>query len=101
MYDTDPTAAVAYLTSQTQACTNTVDKAWWALAASLIAKYADGYINTPDGMGTRVGYPSWWLLQNKYKVGPVKYSKYKPSVSKQVGSETDDSAETIITKHGL
>ena len=85
LYDSSPSSAATYLTSYTQACADTVEKAWWALAASLIVKYQAGDNYNPDNANapvTKVGYPSWWLLHENYKIGPVKYSKYKPSVPK-------------------
>ena len=71
LYQTSQPDAAAFLTQNSKDCADTVNKAWWTLAATLIAKYADGFINTPDSMGKRVGYPSWWLKQNSYRSGPV------------------------------
>jgi dipeptidase len=84
LYETDPSAAIAYLTADGQASADTVSTAWWALAATLIAKYADGYINTSAGMAQKVGYPAWWRKQNGYKYGPRTYAKRKPWGAKQV-----------------
>jgi len=55
---------------------------WWELGDMLIAKYADGYINLPDGryaapplstMPVEIGYPSTWLDVTNYKDGPTTY----------------------------
>jgi hypothetical protein len=95
LYKSSPSEASAYLTKNSQECADTVNNAWWALAATLISKYSDGYINTTDAIGIRVGYPSWWLKQNGYKPGPVKYQKYKPLVPKKInGSEGDASTQS-------
>ena len=105
LYQTSQPDAAAFLTQNSKDCADTVNKAWWTLAATLIAKYADGFINTPDSMGKRVGYPSWWLKQNGYRSGPVKYSKYKPKVPEQI-KETqptvvDEPMKTESPRHGL
>ena len=93
LYAADPSSGIRYLTTYSQSCADTVDKSWWALAATLISKYSDGYIYNPDSTDkpiTKVGYPSWWLLHNGYKSGPVKYSKYKPAVPKEPKGVTEE-----------
>lgn len=51
---------------------------WWALADELIAKYSDGYINSPPSRPqnrppTPIGYPADWLRITNYRDGPVTY----------------------------
>jgi dipeptidase len=46
---------------------------WWSLADMLIAKYDDGYVNTPGSTAFEVGYPQWWLDEVGYADGPVGY----------------------------
>ncbi len=51
---------------------------WWELADSLIARYSDGYINSPvsrpqNGVPVAIGYPSHWLGVSDYRNGPVSY----------------------------
>ncbi len=48
---------------------------WKDLAHTLVAKYADGYLNLPgkDGAAVGIGYPSTWLKVTDYKKGPTSY----------------------------
>ncbi len=54
---------------------------WWVLAAEIVSKYSDGYINLPDGdyatpnidPTRNIGYPSSWLNKTNYKEGPTSY----------------------------
>jgi len=54
---------------------------WWELAATLVAKYSDGYINLPGDSysypeldPTRaIGYPAPWLNVTDYRRGPTTY----------------------------
>lgn len=60
---------------------NSILEKWWDLGDRLIAKYADGYINLPDGdysdpetaLPVEIGYPSTWLDKTNYKNGPTTY----------------------------
>jgi len=73
--------AIDRLTEACVANANSVVDTWWGLATNIVGKYADGYINLPDGdYGTpkvdpvrTVGYPSWWLNKTNYNQGPVSY----------------------------
>ena len=77
----DQNEVVDYITKSCVDNGNLVVKQWWVLAADIVAKYSDGYINLPDGQyatpginPTRnVGYPSWWLNNTNYKQGPTSY----------------------------
>ncbi len=103
LYNADPAAAAAYLTSYTGNQAAAINRRWWELAASLIAKYPPGFNYNPDSLETpivKVGYPSWWLQQNYFKTGPVKYSKYKPAGPKQT-APTGDETDGGETPHGL
>jgi len=42
-------------------------KAWNQLAEDLLAKYANGYLNTPGGGNAALGYPLAWLKEIGYK----------------------------------
>jgi len=61
--------------------TDSVLSSWWQLAALLVAKYSDGYINLPDGHYSTpgidpirmIGYPADWLMNTDYGWGPVSY----------------------------
>merc|ERR1712156_403393 len=45
--------------------------AWNQLAEDLMAKYANGYLNTPGGQFQALGYPRAWLHEIGYqKHGP-------------------------------
>ncbi|WP_027179117.1 dipeptidase [Maridesulfovibrio bastinii] len=60
---------------------NNILEEWWNLGDTLIAKYADGYINLPDGdhsnpataLPVEIGYPSTWLDKTNYSNGPTTY----------------------------
>ncbi|MDP2724171.1 MAG: C69 family dipeptidase [Bacteroidales bacterium] len=60
---------------------NGIVERWWTLAADIVAKYSDGYINLPDGsysspeinLTRTVGYPAGWLNSTDYHQGPVSY----------------------------
>ncbi|WP_147820906.1 dipeptidase [Salidesulfovibrio onnuriiensis] len=61
---------------------NRILEAWWDMGDTIIAKYADGYINLPDGrysspppstMPIEIGYPASWLDVTNYKDGPTTY----------------------------
>jgi dipeptidase len=57
LYKKDPDLAVKYLTNYSNDCANRAVDKWWKLAAELVAKYDDGYVNALEA----VGYPTWWL----------------------------------------
>lgn len=71
----------AYLEKAATANSNLVLIKWWDLGDTLMAKYADGYINLPDGdhsdpdisLPIEIGYPSTWLDKTNYKNGPTTY----------------------------
>ncbi len=46
---------------------------WRLLGDRLIARYDDGFVNSPGSMAHEVGYPGWWLEQGGYSDGPVDY----------------------------
>lgn len=46
---------------------------WWAMADTLVAKYADGYINRPGLDAVGIGYPAPWLARTEYADGPTSY----------------------------
>ena len=65
-----PTALLTKITSEHA---KHVTSAWWELADSLMAKYADGFVSPDDGHtepGQSVGYPEWWLEAVGYQDGP-------------------------------
>lgn len=72
---------INYLTKYCVDNGNLIVECWWELAAEIVAKYADGYINLPNGqyatpnieLPRAVGYPSWWLNNTNYKQGPTTY----------------------------
>lgn len=77
LYAESPLEARKYLTRFSSALANDVVSEWWELATRLIAKYSDGYVNTPDKLATEVGYPEKWLSRTLWKEGPVSYAKPK------------------------
>jgi len=48
---------------------------WWGLSESLITKYDDGYVNSPEHMAHEVGYPHRWLVTTEWVEGPVRYGR--------------------------
>jgi len=51
--------------------------AWWSLADRIVAKYSEGYINSPPevrAMPIPIGYPATWLAATDYANGPVTYA---------------------------
>lgn len=77
-----PKSAPLILGQKATANSNRMLKRWWDLGDMLIAKYADGYINLPNGrysepapgtMPIEVGYPSSWLDKTNYRQGPTTY----------------------------
>ena len=76
LYRKDPNLARQFLTA---ACLDNADRVvtnWWEMAALLIAKFNDGYINEPDPAG-EIGYPKWWREAVGYQYGPTSYQKKK------------------------
>ncbi|MCF7936909.1 MAG: C69 family dipeptidase [Synergistales bacterium] len=61
LYRKDPAKAVSYLTDYTYTNMLAVENAWWKLGEYLVGKYQDGYVMTPEGKQTQVGYPTEWL----------------------------------------
>ena len=70
----DEYGARIYLTQWSIENAESVVDRWWSLADMLIARYDDGYVNSPDDMAVEVGYPQWWLNQAGYSGGPVGYA---------------------------
>jgi dipeptidase len=70
----------------TEICKNRANKIvheWWHLAALVVGKYSDGYVNlTPEEqyatpsveIPRTVGYPSWFLSKTNYGKGPTTYT---------------------------
>jgi hypothetical protein len=63
------------LTGYSEANAAEILREWWTLSENLYLKYNDGYLNTSDGIGQDVFYPSWWLKQVGYETGPTGYLK--------------------------
>jgi len=82
LHMTDPAAARAYLTDFSSDTAETIAAAWWQLAGRLIAKYSDGFINTPEQMAQQVPYPEWWKKQAGFQNGPKKYGKTRGVLKK-------------------
>ncbi len=61
MYETDPAAAVEFITDYVNSCMNTVNDGWWDFAWQLVGSYYDGMRINEDGSSTTLGYPTEWL----------------------------------------
>lgn len=46
---------------------------WWDLADTIVAKYANGYLNLPNQPPIDIGYPTSWLGHTNYFDGPTSY----------------------------
>jgi len=70
-----------FLTDRCRANADSVISDWWNMAAAIVAKYSDGYINLPNGeystpetdLTRVIGYPAFWLNQTDYSNGPTTY----------------------------
>ncbi|MFY9135013.1 MAG: C69 family dipeptidase [Bacillota bacterium] len=65
LYETNPNAARAFITTYTNGCAERTVDADWKLASKLVGRYADGYVygdNDAYKVET-VGYPEWWLRE--------------------------------------
>jgi len=71
----NPSEARRYLTEFSTNQAERVLDQWWRFATVLIARYSDGYINTPDKLAGEVGYPHKWLNRTLWDKGPVIYGK--------------------------
>lgn len=56
---------------------NQVVKNWWEFAWTLVARYDDGYVNSPEKMIQEVGYPKSWLDKSEWLNGSTTYEKHK------------------------
>lgn len=65
LYETNPGAARAFITTYTNACAERTVDAYWKLASQLVGRYADGYVYGNDDAYKveTVGYPEWWLRE--------------------------------------
>ncbi len=77
LYKTDPTAARAYLTAFSKNTANNTFTTWRSLGDLLIAKYADGAVNTPTKMNDEIGYPKAWIETTSWPDGPTVYTERK------------------------
>ena len=68
------TATREYLT--VYSTNNSIDAVgrWWNLADSLVVKYSNQMVtDVASDTSETVGYPDWWLEENKYQYGPRVY----------------------------
>ena len=75
LHEESPTAAREYLTKYCTANAEKVVGEWWNFADYLIARYNDGFLNTPAKVGQRIGYPEEWRKAVGYADGPTTYEK--------------------------
>ncbi len=69
----DPDRAIEIITKFSKKQAKHVFRRWWQLADVLVAKYAEGYLNPPQGPLQEIGYPSTWLRSTNYAHGPTSY----------------------------
>jgi dipeptidase len=70
----DPAQAEAWVTKACHEHAQEVLRRWWEMADTLVARYADSYINRPGRDAVGVGYPSTWLVRTNYADGPTSYA---------------------------
>ncbi|WP_241159778.1 C69 family dipeptidase [Desulfovibrio sp. ZJ200] len=71
-----PHQAAAQRNQRFNAYAEAVRADWGKLFEFLVAKYAQGFVNTPDKMAQTVGYPQEWLDKTDYSHGPARgYAK--------------------------
>ena len=65
--------AIVKVTEASHENATEVLEAWWDLADTLVAKYANGYLNIPNQPPIDFGYPTDWLGHTNYSQGPTSY----------------------------
>ena len=55
---------------------------WRAFFPQMVAKYCQGFLNSPDKMAQPLGYSDQWLKQTNYRNGPVSYQKPSAKTAK-------------------
>ena len=48
---------------------------WREYFPQMVARYCQGFINSPDKMAQKVGYSDTWLRRTDYYKGPISYKK--------------------------
>ncbi|MDR0485194.1 MAG: C69 family dipeptidase [Elusimicrobiota bacterium] len=71
----NPQAALDAFSKSLNENAENIRQDWKNLFFELVAKYNQGFINSPSKMAQRVGYPEEWLKNTNYKTGPVSYEK--------------------------
>ena len=71
-----------YITQWSIENAESVVNRWWSLADMLIARYDDGYVNSPNNMTVEVDYQHWWLDEVGYSDGPVGYAAIERNLKK-------------------
>ena len=54
---------------------------WREYFPQLVARYCQGFVNSPEKMAQKVGYPDAWLRDANYRNSPVSYKKPRQSAS--------------------
>ena len=54
---------------------------WREFFPQLVARYCQGFINSPEKMAQKAGYTDAWLRDTNYRNGPVSYKKPRQSAS--------------------
>ena len=75
LHKEDPATARAWLTEFCETRANTTFLAWQLFGDRLVARYADGGVNSPVRLNKRVGYPREWLNTTTWPTGPTHYAK--------------------------
>ncbi|GAB6035678.1 dipeptidase [Fundidesulfovibrio butyratiphilus] len=80
--DKDPKHAQAEFSKVLCASAEETTQSWREFFPELVAKYCQGFVNSPDKMAVKVGYPEQWLERTNYFTGPTSYEKAKPETPK-------------------
>lgn len=61
LYESDPEAAIAFITEYVNNNMNELNEGWWNFAWKLVGRFYDGMVIEEDGSYGNLGYPTDWL----------------------------------------
>lgn len=74
-----PARARKIFAKELRAQAETARNEWRAFFPQLVARHCQGFLNSPEKMAQKTGYPEFWLRHVNYATGPVSYKKPKRS----------------------
>ena len=82
LYNQDSQKARELLSTFCENQANQVVRDWWNFAWLMVARYADGFVSSPEDMAKPVGYPKDWYMKTNWPDGPTGYEKPKKMPAK-------------------